>query len=178
MPAPPYVRKLREHVGHDMLMLPAASAVLFNDSGQVLLGLRSDLKCWALVGGIVDPGEQPADAVVREIREETGIEANAERIVGVALQPLIYPNGDVCQYLDVWFRCRAISGEAHVNDEESIEVAWFDLDALPDIDGYTRAQIESAADPNAPAWFARPGLSYPEMNLLENPTDPVGSVEA
>lgn len=165
MPIPPYVRQLREHVGHDLLMLPATSAVLFNDSGQVLLGLRSDFKCWALVGGIVDPGEQPADAVLREILEETGIEAVVERVVGVALQPLTYPNGDVCQYLDVWFRCRAISGDPRVNDDESIEVAWFDLEALPDLDGYTRAQIGSAVDPDAAAWFAQPGQRYPQMNL-------------
>lgn len=167
MPTPPYVRELRKHVGHDLLMLPAASAVLFNDSGQVLLGLRSDVNCWALVGGIVDPGEQPADAVLREIMEETGIEAVIERIVGVALQPFTYPNGDICQFLDVWFRCQAVSGEPRVNDDESIEVAWFDLEALPNLDGYTQAQIKSAIDPDAPPWFAQPGQSYPDMNLVD-----------
>lgn len=136
MPTPPYVRELRKHVGRDLL-----------------------------VGGIVDPGEQPAEAVLREIMEETGIEAAVERIVGVALLPFTYPNGDICQFLDVWFRCRAVSGEARVNDDESIEVAWFDTGALPDLDGYTQAQIESAIDPNAQPWFAQPGESYPRMNL-------------
>jgi 8-oxo-dGTP pyrophosphatase MutT (NUDIX family) len=165
MPIPPYVRGLRDHIGHDLLMLPAASAILFNDAGQVLLGLRSDIEAWCPPGGIVDPGEQPATAAVREILEETGVHAEVERIVGTALLPFTYPNGDVCQFLDIWFRCRATSGEARVNDDESLEVAWFDPTALPALDEYTRTQITVALDEKASPWFAQPGAAYPGMGL-------------
>ena len=103
MPISPYIAGLRARVGHDLLMLPGVSAVVRNDRGQILLGRRSDDGSWGLPAGAIDPGEQPADAVVREIYEETGVVAEIERIGGVALNRAIYPNGDVCDYLDVWF---------------------------------------------------------------------------
>jgi 8-oxo-dGTP diphosphatase len=87
MPISPYLRKLRSHVGHAMLMMPGVSAVVFDESGRVLLGRRSDNGRWSLLAGSVDPGEQPADAIVREIREESGVEVRVDGIVGVALHP-------------------------------------------------------------------------------------------
>ena len=86
-------------------------------------------------GGIIDPGEQPADAAVRECFEETGVLAVPERLTSVTVsQPVTYPNGDQVQYLELTFRCRAVGGEAHVNDEESLDVRWYALSALPDLD--------------------------------------------
>ena len=51
-----------------------------DDEGQVLLGRRTDTRSWALPGGIIDPGEQPADAAVRECFEETGRVAAPETL--------------------------------------------------------------------------------------------------
>jgi 8-oxo-dGTP diphosphatase len=65
MPIPPYLRDLRRHVGRAMLMVPSVSAVVRDEAGRMLLGLRSDTREWSLLAGIVDPGEQPADAIVR-----------------------------------------------------------------------------------------------------------------
>jgi 8-oxo-dGTP diphosphatase len=110
MPASPYIARLRAHIGHDLLLLPGVSAVVRNDAGQVLLARRSDNGRRSLPAGVVDPGEQPADAVLREILEETGIHAVIERVGGVATHPVVYPNGDRCEYLNVWFRCRAVGG--------------------------------------------------------------------
>src|ERR1700759_4182439 len=105
MPIPEYVATLRQHVGHAMLMLPSATAVVIDDTGRVLLERRSDTGRWALVEGIVDPGAQPAAAAVREAREETGLEIRVDRLAGVALHEHVYPNGDQCQYVNTWFRC-------------------------------------------------------------------------
>jgi 8-oxo-dGTP pyrophosphatase MutT (NUDIX family) len=85
MPISPYIARLRARVGTDLLMLPGVSAVVRNDRGQILPGRRSDDGSWGLPAGAIDPGEQPADAVVREIYEETGVVAEIERIGGVAL---------------------------------------------------------------------------------------------
>jgi len=156
MPVSPYVSGLRNHIGHDLLMLPSVSAVVVSDQGEILLGQRADNGCWSLIAGAIDPGEQPADAVVREIHEETGVEAVVERLGGVALHPVTYPNGDVCQYLNVWFRCRAVGGNARVNDDESLAVGWFAVDALPPVDPFVRLRIETALSDDQPAWFARP----------------------
>ena len=104
-----------------------------NESGEVLLGRRSDNGQWALVSGILEPGEQPAIGLAREIEEETGVVARIEALAGVWTQPEVtYANGDRAQYLDLCFLARHVSGEARVNDDESTEVGWFAVDALPD----------------------------------------------
>jgi len=95
---------------------------------------RADRKRWALVTGCLEPGEQPAAGAVREVVEETGVLARAERIVSVSALPLaVCANGDQVHWLDIAFRCHAISGRAGVNDDESIDVRWFPLNGLPDL---------------------------------------------
>ncbi|MDR7320589.1 MULTISPECIES: NUDIX hydrolase [Catenuloplanes] len=163
MPISPYIAGLRAHVGHDLLMLPGVSAVVRGARGQILLGRRSDDGSWGLPAGAIDPGEQPADAVVREIYEETGVVVEIERIGGVALHHSVYPNGVVCEYLNVWFRCRVVSGEPRVNDAESTEVGWFDPRSLPELDALSRLQIETTLAVDAPAWFAEPGARVPAL---------------
>ena len=155
-----YVAGLRRHVGTDLLMVPSACAVVIDDSGRVLLGRRADTGAWSLPAGAVDPGEQPADAVVREVYEETGVHIVVERVAGVVLREVRYPHGDVCQYLTVWFRCKAVGGEAVVNDEESSAVGWYGPAELPDLDAVDRLRIRTALDDAAPTWFAAPGSTY------------------
>jgi 8-oxo-dGTP pyrophosphatase MutT (NUDIX family) len=133
MPVPDFVRELRKHVGHDLLLLPGVSGMVINDAGEVLLQRRSDTGRWALIGGILEPGEDPADAVVREVFEETGLRVEPIRAIGIYTTPIItYPNQDRAMYVITAFRCRVISGEPGVNDEESLEVRYFAPDALPD----------------------------------------------
>ncbi len=64
---PPFLADLRGRVGHAELLLPTVCALVFDSSGRLLLGRRADTGTWALVGGLVEPGEQVADAVVREV---------------------------------------------------------------------------------------------------------------
>src|SRR5439155_5015363 len=100
-----YIQSLRTRIGHDLLLLPAVSAIIFNDRGEVLLHQSSDDGRWYLIGGAMDPGENPADACVREVREETGLIVTPERIVGVYNSPQgVYPNGDQCTYVRTTFR--------------------------------------------------------------------------
>lgn len=165
MPISPYVASLRRLVGSDLLMLLGVSAVVLDDAENILLGRRSDNGQWSLPAGAIDPGEQPADAVLREIEEETGVHAVVERLVGVALHPVTYPNGDQCQYLNVWFRCRAVGGEARVNDDESLEVGWFAPDALPPITPWERLRIDSALKDEPTAWYAQGGSHDAELGF-------------
>ncbi|WP_432967705.1 NUDIX hydrolase [Dactylosporangium sp. CA-233914] len=158
-----YLRNLRKHVGHDLLLVPGVSAVVLNDSGQLLLGRRSDTGSWSLPAGMIDPGEQPADAIVREVREEAGIEIAVERIAGVAMHPVQYPNGDRCDYLNVWFRCRHVSGQARVNDEESLDMRWFAPHALPPVEAFARHRIEQTLRDEPAAWFAAVGSAHPAL---------------
>lgn len=153
MTTPDFLRELRATVGHQLLWLPGVAAVVFDDEGRVLLNRRSDTGKWAVIGGIPEPGEQPAACAVREVLEETGVHCVAERVVVVqALDPVRYDNGDVCQYMDITFRCRAVGGEACVNDDESLEVGWFEVDALPVLNEFGLFRIKQAMS-DSPTWF-------------------------
>jgi 8-oxo-dGTP pyrophosphatase MutT (NUDIX family) len=91
---------------------------------------------------------------VREIFEETAVVAEAERVVSVGtVGPFTYPNGDVCEFLDVVFRCRYVSGSARVNDDESLDVGWFSLDSLSDLMPGHLASIRHALSPAEAAHF-------------------------
>jgi 8-oxo-dGTP pyrophosphatase MutT (NUDIX family) len=134
MPTPDFVTGLRAHVGHDLLWLSTAAGVVLDGNGKVLLGRRADNGTWSLPGGIIEPGEEPADAAVREIFEETGVIAVPEELSAVTVfGPITYENGDVVRYLEVLFRCRVVGGSARVNDSESVEVTWHALDTLADL---------------------------------------------
>ncbi|CAM3231251.1 NUDIX domain-containing protein [Prescottella defluvii] len=156
MPVPAFVAALREHVGHAPLWLPGVSVVLFDDDGRLLLTQRADNGLWAVVSGILEPGEEPGPAVLREVREETGLEAQLLRVVSIgAAGPVTYPNGDIASYLDVCFVARVVSGEAHVADDENLDVRWFSPDALPaDMTASSKQRI-AAALRDEPTWFAR-----------------------
>jgi len=119
---------------------------------------RADTGAWASVGGIIDPGEQPADAAEREVLEEAGIVVVAEHLAWVhALPPSVVANGDRVQYLDLVFRCRYVSGEAHAADEENLEARWFALDALPEVSGLQHARIREALRDEPTTRFHRSG---------------------
>lgn len=130
-----YIANIRKKVGHDLLMLPGAAGIVINDQNEILLQLRKDREIWGLPGGALDPGEEPADAVVREVYEETGVIVQPERIIAVLSgkdHMRTYSNGDQVAFITTVFKCRPVSGEPCVNDHESLDVRYFPLDALPD----------------------------------------------
>ena len=146
MGASQYVLDLRERLGTQLLLLPSVCGLVFNDAGEILLHRRSDTGRWAVIGGGMDPGEQPADAVVRKVFEETGVRAVAERITAVYTVPQqTYANGDQAQYVVTVFRCRWIAGTPHAADDETLEAKFFPLDQLPELRPDHRARIEHAA---------------------------------
>jgi 8-oxo-dGTP pyrophosphatase MutT (NUDIX family) len=144
MPVPDFIVALRNKVGTDPLWLIGVSAIVV-DGDRVLLARRVDTGNWSTVSGIVEPGEHPAVAAEREVLEETGVAAVVERLSAVSVtKPIVYPNGDRTQYTDLSFRCRYVSGTAHVADDESLEVAWFDIATLPPMDPAAARRIEHA----------------------------------
>lgn len=132
MGSPDFILKLREKIGHDPLWLPAVRAVVFDGHGRVLLGQRSDTGAWALITGILEPGEEPGPGMLREIFEETAVVARIEHLLGIAaVGPETFPNGDVCDFLNIEFIASHVSGTARVNDDESLAVGWFAPEGLP-----------------------------------------------
>ena len=154
VPIPEFILDLRAKLGHAPLHLPGVTAVVLDDRQRVLLVQRADNGRWTLVTGCLDPGEQPAAGAVREVAEETAVQVRVERLLSVAALPLMtFPNGDQTYWMDIAFRCRSTGGQARVNDDESIDVGWFALDALPDIPDRHRKAIHDALDPAAAARF-------------------------
>jgi 8-oxo-dGTP pyrophosphatase MutT (NUDIX family) len=144
MPIPNFVVELRKHIGQASLWLPGVTAVIRRDD-SVLLVRRSDNLRWAAVTGIVDPGEEPAAAARREALEETGVQISVDRLSSISAGPSVtHANGDLAAYLDHTFACTWLAGDAHVADDESVDVGWFALDALPDVGNRHLERIAAA----------------------------------
>src|SRR6185503_15264313 len=98
----PHVRRLRAAVGSELLVLPSVTGIVFDDRNRILLVLQTESGVWVAPGGAVDPEETPADAVVREVWEETGLQTTPVRLLGVYGGPsclVTYPNGDRTAYV-------------------------------------------------------------------------------
>lgn len=161
MPIPEFIVSLREKIGGHPLWLSGVTAVVLRDD-QVLLALRSDTREWTPVTGIIDPAEQPADAAIREVVEETAVHAVPERLVMVHVtDPVVYENGDRAQYLDLVFRMRWVGGEPHPADGENLEAGWFALDDLPRMAATMKVRIEAALDDDPAARFVVRGRAVP-----------------
>ncbi|WP_406195841.1 NUDIX domain-containing protein [Kitasatospora sp. NBC_01560] len=162
MAIPTFLAELRALVGTRKLWLSAAVAVVLDDQGRVLLAQRADDGRWALPGGILEPGEQPADGAARECLEETGVEVVPELLAAVDVTPdVTYPNGDVTQYLVTVFRCRMVGGEARINDDESLAVGWFALDALPPLVEQERQWLRQGREARGGTLFEWAGATRP-----------------
>ncbi len=144
MPVPDFVLRLRERLGHDLLWLSGATAVVVSDD-RILLVQRADNGRWAPVSGVIDPGEHPERTAVREVLEEAGVTCEVQALVWVNVtEPITYPNGDVSQYLDLTYRCRYLSGDPYAADDESLDARWFPSDGLPSMDAASLERVRRA----------------------------------
>ena len=122
-----YVRGLRERVGHDLLLMPSAHALVRDDTGRLLLVRHAEGR-WLLPGGGMEPGESHAETVRRECWEEAHLLVEPQRLVGVYAGPEIaatYANGDRAMWAVTILEARIVSGEPEPDGEEIVEVAWF-----------------------------------------------------
>lgn len=161
MPTPDFILELRERVGHASLWLSGVTAVVLRPAQplEVLLVRRADNGAWTPVTGIVDPGEEPADAAAREVLEEAGVVAEPERLAWVqVIDPIVYPNGDRSQFLDLVFRMRWLSGTPYPADGENSEARWFGLDALPPLSENMAERIRRALPERGEAGFRFGGV--------------------
>lgn len=129
MPISPYVQHLRAHVGHSLLLLPGVTAVIRREQ-QFLVVRQRDSGLWSLVGGGIEPLEDPADALRREVEEELGVSATVGSVVGAYGGPDLartLPNGDQVSYTTVAFNCEISGDKFELEDEELADAAWLDL---------------------------------------------------
>lgn len=144
----PHIRRLRDLVGHELLVIPSAAAVPRDAGGRILLVRVADTGQWALIGGAVEPDESPHDAAVREAEEEAGVLLRLGPVLGVLGGPeyrITYPNGDVTSYVSIVFDATVVSGSPRPDGDETLEVAWWDPAALPygEMSDFTQAQLRA-----------------------------------
>jgi 8-oxo-dGTP diphosphatase len=118
-------------------VVPSVFVAVQGLHGRLLLVRRCDSGAWELPGGKVDVGESAAEAAVREVAEETGVQVAVTGLVGSSTDPghvIRAAGGEVRQQFAVLVRARAVGGEPHGDLHETSEAAWVaptDLPGLP-----------------------------------------------
>jgi 8-oxo-dGTP pyrophosphatase MutT (NUDIX family) len=129
MGATGYLGRLRECVGHDLLLSPAAAACIRDEEGRILLLQRGDGdNLWGFPGGAIEPGERADEAAAREVREEIGLEVGPVALIGVYSGPeyvFAYPNGDRVQPVTLFFECRVLGGHLRPDMHEIVGAGYF-----------------------------------------------------
>jgi len=130
---------------------PTASAFVVDDVGRVLLARRAIepfLGYWDTPGGFVEEGEHPLDALRRELQEETGLEVEPGRFVGVWMDEY-GSDPDTQSTLNLYWEASIVSGEPHPADDVA-GLAWFEPDALPAREEMAFTALSDAID----GWLA------------------------
>jgi 8-oxo-dGTP pyrophosphatase MutT (NUDIX family) len=156
LPLPPeeIVDRWRRDLGYVTPKIGVESAV-FDQAGRLLLLRRPDTGLWALPGGWADVGDSPAGAAVREVREETGVEARPLRVVGVYDSRRV-GSRNPHHFFRIVFACAAVGGSP-TPTAEALEAVYFRPDVLPHVTRSHRRPIADALaawrDPTRPTAF-------------------------
>ena len=129
--------KFGNRIGRAGKLSPGASALIFErTTGKILLTRREDNGRWCLPGGGIDPGESAAEACVREVFEETGLQVKATKLVGIYTSPDIlveYPDGNKIQPVAFSFEVEITGGTLGLSDETT-EVGYFTIKEMENMD--------------------------------------------
>lgn len=132
-------------------------AAVFRD-GKILLVREREDGCWTLPGGWADVNESPADGTVREVREESGYETRAIKVLAVYDRNRHGHPAIPFHAYKIFFRCELLGGVPATSHETS-GVDWFAEDALPAFSStrVTKAQVgrffEHSRNPDWPTDF-------------------------
>jgi 8-oxo-dGTP pyrophosphatase MutT (NUDIX family) len=128
-----YLEHIRNKVGHDLLLLPSAAVAIHDREKGLLVCKHADRNIWVTPGGLIEPGEHPADAAVRETWEETGLNVELTGILGVYGGPDLfvdYANGDQAAYIGIIFRGQIVGGVMRPDGTEILDVRYFTREEL------------------------------------------------
>lgn len=130
-----YIRFLRNYVGSKPLLTVGSWILVINDKNEVLMQLRSDFNSWDFPGGTMEINETIEESAIRELKEETNLEAESIKILDVFSGEDIYrkyPNGDELYVVSVLCEVRKFHGDLKINDGESTKLKWFKFDEIPE----------------------------------------------
>ena len=151
-----YTRWLRSYVGHQRILQVRSGGFVRNDAGEILLCRRADVMLWDVPGGTIELDETPAQGLIREVRDETGLTLQPERLIGVYSGhdfAWAYPNGDQAQIVAIFFAARIVAGQLHPAGRENVNVQFFPPDRLPPLLNRTRRMLNDALSGKSEASF-------------------------
>jgi len=162
----PYVRSLRAALGSARLLIPSVSAIIRKPLGRILLVQQRDDNVWSTPGGAIEMDETPADAVVREVWEETGLLVVPTRILMVYGGPAFvvrYPNGDETQYVSTFFECEVVSGAFRVDQEEIQRATFWSRSEMTELNlaSWLKGLVPKFFPQDAAPWFEKPEWQPP-----------------
>ena len=115
-------------------LIPGASAVVVNEAGAILLHRRDDNDLWSIPGGSMEVGESIRETIVREVKEETGLDIEPESIVGVYSNPrhvVEYGDGEVRQQFSICFACKVFGGRLAAGSRQVGFYSPAEIEAMP-----------------------------------------------
>ncbi len=130
MPMSSFVANLRSLVGNELLQMPSAAALCRDGSDRILLVRQADTGRWSTPGGVIEPGEAPEQAAIREVHEETGLAVVIDSLrtaVGGPDYRTMYSNGDRLSYVALIYDAHVVGGEPTPDHQETTEVGWFHM---------------------------------------------------
>ncbi len=140
-----YVKRIRELVKDEYLILNATAVVIVDEENKVLLQKRSDNGLWGLPGGLLEIDEFISDGAIREVKEETNLDIEIVRFIGVFQNPFMrWFEKDIAKVYSYGFVGKIIDGFQRVNDLESVEFGYFAFTDLPIIHSIDNLQIIDA----------------------------------
>lgn len=119
----PYLRRLREAVGRELVLVPSVAVLPRDKDGRLLLVRDAETGHWQTIGGAIEPDESPQEAALREAREEAGVAVGLAGIRGVVGGPafrMTYPNGDQVAYISRVFDGYVLDGTPRPDDDETL----------------------------------------------------------
>ena len=132
-----YLWRLRQKIGHDLVLTPGAAVAAQRPDGRVLFARRGDDDTWCLPGGAAEEGGSFARTAIDELREETGLRVQAADLIPAACfsdaerHTLHYPSGDVAHYFSLLFLVRRWEGEPTPDGEETTDLRFAAPTDLP-----------------------------------------------
>jgi ADP-ribose pyrophosphatase YjhB (NUDIX family) len=139
---PVHIRRLRERLGDELLLVPAVAALVRDERGRVLLVRNAESDVWTLPGGLLEPDERPEDAAEREVEEESGLRIEVGRVLDVFAGPPFrhtYANGDRIAVMVAVYEGRVIGGVARPDGDETAAVEWHEPSTFATLPLSTRA---------------------------------------
>ncbi|KUL46696.1 DNA mismatch repair protein MutT [Streptomyces violaceusniger] len=124
-------------------LVVAASAVVTDDSGCILLQRRRDNDLWALPGGGMEMTDSLPGTAVREVKEETGLEVEITGLVGTYTDPrhvIAYTDGEVRRQFNVCFTARIVGGQLAIS-HESTELRFVSQEELAELPMHHTQQL-------------------------------------